>query len=112
MINLSPEDIRLRRRLRRLAKPKPVLRNKLITKEIDGVVYLKKRARKPPFGYKIWDKDPLWLEPIPLELEALKRAKDHILNRCGYHAVAHWLTEVTGRKIAHSGLHKVLQRGY
>jgi hypothetical protein len=56
-----------------------------------------------PFGYKINEEDPLQLDPIPLELEALEKAKGYIKRYSSRH-VAAWLTKVTGRSISHRGL--------
>jgi hypothetical protein len=56
-----------------------------------------------PFGYKLNEDDPLQLDPIPLELEALEKAKLYIRRYSSRH-VAAWLTKVTGRYITHRGL--------
>jgi hypothetical protein len=56
-----------------------------------------------PFGYKINEKDSLQLDPIPLELEALEKAKGYITRYSSRH-VAAWLTKTTGRYISHRGL--------
>jgi hypothetical protein len=56
-----------------------------------------------PFGYKINEEDPLQLDPIPLELEALEKAKGYIKRYSSRH-VAAWLTKTTGRYITHRGL--------
>ena len=58
-----------------------------------------------PFGYKVSEHDDLLLEPIPVELEALEKAKEY-LNRYSSRHVAAWLTKVTGRPISHAGLLK------
>lgn len=58
-----------------------------------------------PFGYKVSEHDDLLLEPIPVELEALEKAKEY-LNRYSSRHVAAWLTKVTGRSISHAGLLK------
>jgi len=62
-----------------------------------------KLARVIPYGYK---KDPDrvgWLLPIPLELEAMKKAKKYI-KQYSYRQVANWLTTTTGRPISFNGL--------
>lgn len=58
-----------------------------------------------PFGYKENAEDPLVLDPIPLELEALEKAKGYIKRYSSRH-VAAWLTKVTGRYISGVGLLK------
>lgn len=65
-------------------------------------------ARTIPFGYKIDPEDDDLLLPIPLELEALEKAKRHLKNY-SYRDVAKWLEEVTGRYISHIGLMKRIQ---
>jgi hypothetical protein len=102
----------LGRRVRYLAKPRSEVKNKPVFKDIDGVQYLKNRARVVPYGYKRNEDYPGWLEPIPLEIEALKRARDYIKGRCKYEDVADWLFKATGRKISIMGLHKAVRRGY
>ena len=62
-------------------------------------------SRVVPFGYKIDPDDPDLLLPIPLELEALERARRHLKNY-SYRDVAKWVEEVTGRYISHIGLRK------
>lgn len=58
-----------------------------------------------PFGYKESEKDVGWLEPVPLELEALEKAKKH-LKQYSLREVSAWLSTVTGRYISHVGLQK------
>jgi hypothetical protein len=56
-----------------------------------------------PFGYKTSETDPLMLDPIPLELDALEKAKKY-LKQYPSREVAAWLNKVTGRYISHVGL--------
>ena len=56
-----------------------------------------------PFGYKQNSDNPLQLDPIPIELEALQKAKKY-LRQYSSRLVAAWLTKVTGRPISHYGL--------
>lgn len=65
-------------------------------------------SRVIPFGYEVDPNDPNVLNPIPLELEALKQARKHV-NRFSYRDVANWITAVTGRSISHVGLKKRLE---
>lgn len=58
-----------------------------------------------PFGYKIHEENPLLLEPIPLELEALDLAKRH-LKQYSLMDVSRWLEKQTGRYISAMGLKK------
>lgn len=62
-------------------------------------------ARTTPFGYRLDEQDPDLLQPVPLELDALEKAKQH-LTQFSLRDVARWLTEVTGRKITSEGLRK------
>jgi len=77
--------------------PKPTAKN----------VYVKipRLGRTIPFGYAVDDEDPEWLKPIPVELDALEKAKQH-LKQYSLRQVAAWLTKVTGREISHMGLSK------
>lgn len=62
-------------------------------------------ARSIPFGYVVDENDEDILVPVPLELEALEKAKIH-LKQFSYREVARWLEQVTGRYISHVGLKK------
>lgn len=64
-------------------------------------------SRVIPFGYEVDPEDPNTLLPVPLELEALDKAKQHV-KRFSYRDVANWITAVTGRSISHVGLKKRL----
>lgn len=74
-------------------------------KDTKEYVSIPRLARTIPFGYKIDEEDDGWLKPIPLELEALEKAKKHI-NQYSARQVAAWLMTVTGREISHVGLSK------
>lgn len=80
--------------------PKPTAKN----------VYVKipRIARTIPFGYVVDEEDEGWLKPVPLELEALEKAKQY-LKQYSLRQVAAWLTKVTGREISHMGLSKRLK---
>src|SRR6056300_1347805 len=58
-----------------------------------------------PFGYRVHPDNDKLLEPIPDELEALEKAKQHLI-QYSYREVAIWLTKQTGRYISHMGLKK------
>lgn len=68
-------------------------------------VKIPRLARTIPFGYKVDEEDEGWLQPVPLELEALEKAKKY-LKQYSSRQVAAWLTTVTGREISHVGLLK------
>lgn len=76
---------------------------KLTTK--NTYVKIPRLGRTIPFGYAVDDEDPEWLKPIPMELESLEKAKQH-LKQYSLRQVAAWLTKVTGREISHMGLSK------
>jgi hypothetical protein len=62
-------------------------------------------ARTIPFGYTEDPEDKEMLLPVPRELRALEKAKDH-LKQYSYREVANWLAKQTGRSISHMGLKK------
>lgn len=62
-------------------------------------------GRTIPFGYKVDENSPDWLQPIQVELEALEKAKKFI-KQYSSRQVAAWLTKLTGRTISHVGLLK------
>ena len=63
------------------------------------------KVHNVPFGYKRDEEEPGWFIPIPLELDALEKAKKHVKTYT-YVAVAAWLTTTTGRSITPDGLKK------
>lgn len=67
-------------------------------------VSIPKFGRVIPFGYKEGEQEG-WLDPIPLELEALEKAKKH-LKQYSLREVSAWLSALTGRSISHVGLSK------
>lgn len=68
-------------------------------------VNIPRLGRTIPYGYSVDEANPGWLVPIPLELEAIEKAKKY-LKQYSYRQVAAWLTTVTGREISHVGLMK------
>jgi len=71
----------------------------------DEYVKIPRLSRTIPFGYKVDEEDDGWLQPVPLELQALEKAKKY-LKQYSSRQVAAWLTTVTGREISHVGLLK------
>ena len=76
-------------------------------KEENEWVQIPRIARTVPFGYKQNEEDPDILDPIPVELDLLEKARSHV-NQYSYREVANWLTANTGRQISHVGLRKRL----
>ena len=76
-------------------------------KEQNEWVQIPRIARTVPFGYKHNEEDPDILDPIPVELDLLEKARSHV-NQYSYREVANWLTANTGRQISHVGLRKRL----
>ena len=70
-------------------------------------VQIPRIARTVPFGYKQNEEDPDILDPIPVELDLLEKARRHV-NQYSYREVANWLSANTGRYISHVGLRKRL----
>ena len=78
--------------------------------EMDREVYvpIPRLSRIVPFGYEVDENDPDVLQPIPKELKALEKAKEH-LRQYSYREVANWLSTFTGRRISHMGLKKRIE---
>ena len=76
-------------------------------KEENEWVQIPRIARTVPFGYKQNEEDPDILDPIPVELDMLEKARKHV-NQYSYREVANWLVANTGRQISHVGLRKRL----
>ena len=76
-------------------------------KEQNEWVQIPRIARTVPFGYKHNEEDLDILDPIPVELDLLEKARSHV-NQYSYREVANWLTANTGRQISHVGLRKRL----
>ena len=76
-------------------------------KEENEWVQIPRIARTVPFGYKQSEEDPDILDPIPVELDLLEKARKHV-NQYSYRQVANWLSTNSGRYISHVGLRKRL----
>jgi len=78
-------------------------------KEEDEWQPIPRVARTVPFGYNIDPENEHILRPIPRELDALEKAKQH-LKQYSYRQVANWLSKFTDRSISHIGLMKRVKR--
>jgi len=78
-------------------------------KEENEWIAIPRIARTTPFGYKIDPDNEYILRPIPRELDALVKAKEH-LKQYSYRQVANWLSTFTERYISHIGLMKRVKR--
>jgi hypothetical protein len=76
-------------------------------KEENEWVQIPRIARTVPFGYKQSEEDPDILDPIPIELDLLEKARKYT-NQYSYRQVANWLSTNSGRYISHVGLRKRL----
>lgn len=74
-------------------------------KDAKEYVKIPRLSRTIPFGYVVDDAEDGWLVPVPLEIEALEKAKKY-LKQYSLRQVSAWLTTVTGREISHVGLMK------
>ena len=72
-------------------------------------VQIPRIARTVPFGYEIDPENEYILRPIPRELDALEKAKEH-LKQYSYRQVANWLSTFTEKYISHIGLMKRVKR--
>ena len=78
-------------------------------KENSEWVAIPRIAKTTPFGYKPDPENDHILRPIPRELDALEKAKQH-LKQYSYREVSNWLSNFTGRYISHIGLMKRVRR--
>ena len=78
-------------------------------KENSEWVAIPRIAKTTPFGYKEDPENAHILRPIPRELDALEKAKQH-LKQYSYRQVANWLSTFTDRYISHIGLMKRVRR--
>lgn len=65
-----------------------------------------KTSRFIPFGYQPSLNNPLILEPVASELEALGKAFEYLDARHPFRKIAQWIESETGRHIAPSTLAK------
>jgi hypothetical protein len=77
-------------------------------KDANEWVQIPRIARTVPFGYKLNEEDSDLLDPIPLELDLLEKARQYV-NQYSYREVAAWLSKQTDRYISHVGLRKRLE---
>jgi hypothetical protein len=69
-----------------------------------------RKARTIPFGYKVHHENKDYLVPVPVELEALKKAKQFIDEKYTWRSVREWIIKATGRNISLAGLSKILKK--
>ena len=74
-------------------------------KEENEWVQIPRIARTVPFGYKQNEEDPDILDPIPIELDLLEKARKYLI-QYSYREVANWLSTNSCRYISHVGLRK------
>ena len=86
-----------------------VLPQPLDIKDKNEWIAIPRIARTVPFGYSVDPDNEHILRPIPRELDALEKAKQH-LKQYSYREVSNWLSNFTGRYIAHIGLMKRVKR--
>lgn len=78
--------------------------------QVNELKLKKKTKNQVPFGYKISEQFDSWMEPVYLEIEALRLAKEY-LETSSQQAVATWVSTVTGRRISVQGLVKRIYNG-
>jgi|TARA_A100001037_G_C14981245_1_gene558186 hypothetical protein len=62
-----------------------------------------------PYGYKLSEADPKYLEEIPEQLKVLEEVKPLVVNRAiSLRDGAAWISHKTGRPLSHSGLKKII----
>ena len=86
-----------------------VLPQPLDIKDKNEWIAIPRIARTVPFGYSVDPDNEHILRPIPRELDALEKAKQH-LKQYSYREVSNWLSNFTGRYISHIGLMKRVRR--
>jgi hypothetical protein len=62
-----------------------------------------------PYGYEVDPENPKMLKPINRHFALLWMAKHH-LRSSSYYEVAAWLSKASGKRITHTGLHKLLRQ--
>lgn len=68
---------------------------------------VKNKARLVPWGYKVSEKDPAWLEPIEDQIHLLAMAKTH-LRSYPIREVTAWIVEKSGRYLTHQALWNIM----
>ena len=86
-----------------------VLPQPLDIKDKNEWIAIPRIARTIPFGYSVDPDNEHILRPIPRELDALEKAKQH-LKQYSYRQVSNWLSTFTDRYISHIGLMKRVRR--
>ena len=65
--------------------------------------HIRRKAKLPPWGYKVCSYDRQLLEPIEEQMDILEDAKK-FLRTCSFREVAAWMTKKSGRPISGPGL--------
>ena len=71
---------------------------------------MKRRSSVIPYGWRLSDAAPRYLEPVEDEQKALESALDYVARGSSMREVARWLTAVTGRYLSNNGLKLIYRR--
>lgn len=71
----------------------------------------KKLKKEVPFGYKLSEQFPGYMEPVEKELKVIAQARKYY-KRTTHTELINWIHRHTGRKLSIPGLHKVMKRKY
>ena len=70
----------------------------------------KRKSSVIPFGWRLSDAAPRFLEPVEDEQKALEEALDYVAIGSSMREVARWVSSVTGRYLSNNGLKLIYQR--
>ena len=71
---------------------------------------MKRRSSVIPYGWRLSDAAPRFLEPVEDEQEALAEALDYVARGSSMRETARWLSAVTGRYLSNNGLKLIYRR--
>ena len=71
---------------------------------------MKRRSSVIPYGWRLSDAAPRFLEPVEDEQKALEEALNYVTRGSSLREVARWLTAVTGRYLSNNGLKLIYRR--
>lgn len=73
----------------------------------------RRQAKTIPFGYKLCEDDPAYIETIDKEQEIITRARElRLMGTATLRDLVAWIEENTGRRLTPRGLDKVIHREY
>jgi len=81
--------------------------------EIKSSILRRRTAGPVPYGWKICEANPKYIEPIPEEMELVEKAREYVKSgEYSHEAVRKWLIESVEKPISVRGFELLMKRDF